>query len=202
MSQSVSNVQQVTRLPYTFRSLLSIPIYRRLLISTALWQQLLAMWTLTAGWLLLELTDSALAVVMLSFWRRAAQLSVGFFAGPIGDRFGRRTTMLHYAVVESVGLCTDLAALLDGLVGGLTHTGYHVCDWHLMDGGYASSHCIDIRSGWNRQNHRPDVSGKLHARAAGWTRSFCRRLVSGELWTSRGLWSTYDRDWPPYYIAN
>lgn len=73
---------------------LTIPIYRRLLISNALWQQSLAMWTLAAGWMLLELTDSALAVAMLSFWRRAAQLAFGFFAGPIGDRLGRRATML------------------------------------------------------------------------------------------------------------
>jgi len=68
--------------------------YRQLLISTILWQQSLAIWTLAAGWLLLDLTNSALVVALLSFWRRAAQLTFGFLAGPIGDRLGRRTTML------------------------------------------------------------------------------------------------------------
>ena len=79
---------------HTLLAPLAIPNYRRLLISHILWQQALAIWTLAAGWLLLELTDSALAVAMLSFWRRAAQLSVGFVAGTIGDRLGRRKTML------------------------------------------------------------------------------------------------------------
>ncbi|MCB0107270.1 MAG: MFS transporter, partial [Caldilineaceae bacterium] len=88
---------------------LSLPTYRRLLLSTILWQQSLAIWTLTAGWLLLELTDSALTVALLSFWRRAAQLAVGFLAGPIGDRLGRRTAML---VVQGTHLVLFGAILL------------------------------------------------------------------------------------------
>lgn len=70
------------------------PAYRRLLWSSALWWQTLSMWTVLAGVLVLDLTDSALAVALLTFWRRAAQLLLGGFAGPIGDRLGRRTTLL------------------------------------------------------------------------------------------------------------
>jgi MFS family permease len=73
---------------------LTFPAYRRLLWSSALWWQTLSMWTVVAGVLVLDLTDSALAVTLLSFWRRAAQLLLGGFAGPIGDRLGRRTTLL------------------------------------------------------------------------------------------------------------
>ena len=94
---------------------LAVPNYRRLLLSTILWQQSLAIWTLTAGWLLLDLTDSALTVAMLSFWRRAAQLSIGFFAGPIGDRLGRRRTMV---LVQALHLA---------LFGGLLLL--WLCDW-------------------------------------------------------------------------
>lgn len=79
---------------------LAVPSYRRLLLSTMLWQQSLAIWGLSAGWLLLELTDSALTVALLSFWRRAAQLAIGFLAGPIGDRLGRRRTMIVVQVLH------------------------------------------------------------------------------------------------------
>ncbi len=47
-----------------------------------------------AGVVVLDMTDSALAVTLLTFWRRAAQLALGGFAGFIGDRLGRRTTLI------------------------------------------------------------------------------------------------------------
>ncbi len=84
---------QSSRLPAVLAPLTS-PAYRRLLWSSALWWQTLSMWTVVAGVLVLDMTDSALAVTLLSFWRRAAQLLLGGFAGPIGDRLGRRTTLL------------------------------------------------------------------------------------------------------------
>ncbi len=46
-----------------------------------------------AGVVVLDMTDSALAVALLTFWRRAAQLVFGGFAGFIGDRLGRRNTL-------------------------------------------------------------------------------------------------------------
>ncbi len=59
------------------------------------------------------MTDSALAVALLTFWRRAAQLAFGGFAGFIGDRLGRRTTLtLSQAVI--FGSCLALLLLYTG----------------------------------------------------------------------------------------
>jgi MFS family permease len=93
---------------------LTHPMYRRLMISNVLWWQTLSMWTVVAGVLVLDLTDSALAVTLLSFWRRAAQLSIGSFAGPIGDRLGRRTTILYTQGLILVALTVILLLFFAG----------------------------------------------------------------------------------------
>ena len=59
------------------------------------------------------MTDSALAVTLLTFWRRAAQLALGGFAGYIGDRLGRRTTLVLSQVVIFAA-CLLLLLLLEG----------------------------------------------------------------------------------------
>ena len=59
------------------------------------------------------MTDSALAVTLLTFWRRAAQLAFGGFAGFIGDRLGRRTTLILSQVVIFAA-CLSLLLLLEG----------------------------------------------------------------------------------------
>ena len=59
-----------------------------------LWWQTYSIWVVVAGVVVLDMTDSALAVTLLTFWRRAAQLAFGGFAGFIGDRLGRRTTLI------------------------------------------------------------------------------------------------------------
>lgn len=80
------------------------PHYRRLLLSNALWWQTYAIWVVVAGVVVLDMTDSALAVALLTFWRRAAQLVFGGFAGIIGDRLGRRNTLtLSQAVIFCCG---------------------------------------------------------------------------------------------------
>ncbi len=66
-----------------------------------------------AGVVVLDMTDSALAVTMLTFWRRAAQLAFGGFAGIIGDRLGRRNTLTLSQVVI-FGSCVTLFLLLAG----------------------------------------------------------------------------------------
>ena len=72
------------------------------------------MWVVVAGAVVLDMTDSALAVALLSFWRRAAQLSVGSFAGVIGDRLGRRSTLImSQTVILGAGV-----ALLAFFTGG------------------------------------------------------------------------------------
>ncbi len=62
-----------------------------------------------AGVVVLDMTDSALAVTLLTFWRRAAQLVFGGFAGIIGDRLGRRNTL---TVSQFVIFLSCLALLL------------------------------------------------------------------------------------------
>ena len=59
------------------------------------------------------MTDSALAVTLLTFWRRAAQLAFGGIAGFIGDRLGRRTTLILSQVVIFAA-CLFLLLLLEG----------------------------------------------------------------------------------------
>ena len=72
------------------------------------------MWVVVAGAVVLDMTDSALAVALLSFWRRAAQLSFGSFAGVIGDRLGRRSTLIiSQTVILGAGV-----ALLAFFTGG------------------------------------------------------------------------------------
>ena len=66
-----------------------------------------------AGVVVLDMTDSALAVTLLTFWRRAAQLAFGGFAGIIGDRLGRRNTLTLSQVVI-FGSCVTLFLLLAG----------------------------------------------------------------------------------------
>ena len=60
--------------------------------------------------MILDMTDSALAVALLTFWRRAAQLVFGGFAGFIGDRLGRRNTLTLSQVVI-FGSCLALLLL-------------------------------------------------------------------------------------------
>ena len=63
-----------------------------------------------AGVVVLDMTDSALAVALLTFWRRAAQLVFGGFAGFIGDRLGRRNTLFLSQFVI-FGACVSLLFL-------------------------------------------------------------------------------------------
>ena len=78
-----------------------------------LWWQTYSIWVVVAGVVVLDMTDSALAVTLLTFWRRAAQLAFGGIAGFIGDRLGRRTTLiLSQAVIFAA--CLSLLLLLEG----------------------------------------------------------------------------------------
>lgn len=147
---------------------LAAPNYRRLLLSTMLWQQSLTIWTLTAGWLLLELTDSALTVAMLSFWRRAAQLSIGFLAGPIGDRLGRRATML---IVQWLHL-----ALFGGIL--LLFLFDRLAPWHLLALMFTIglTWTVDMPA---RAALTPDLVGKVQTTDATLLENFLQGLLGG-----------------------
>ena len=92
---------------------LAQPTYRRLLLSSVLWWQTYSIWVIVAGVVVLDMTDSALAVALLTFWRRAAQLVLGGFAGFIGDRLGRRNTLTLSQVVI-FATCVALFLLFAG----------------------------------------------------------------------------------------
>ena len=68
------------------------------------------------------MTDSALAVALLTFWRRAAQLAFGGFAGFIGDRLGRRNalTLSQFVIF---GSCAALFLLFAGQKLSAWHIG-------------------------------------------------------------------------------
>ena len=71
---------------------------------------------------MLDMTDSALAVALLTFWRRAAQLAFGGFAGFIGDRLGRRNalTLSQFVIF---GSCAALFLLFAGQKLSAWHIG-------------------------------------------------------------------------------
>ncbi len=121
-----------------------------------------------ASWLLLELTDSAFIVAMLSFWRRAAQLSVGFFAGPIGDRLGRRQTML---LMQWLNL-TIFAAIL------LLHAIDQLAPWHLLLAMFliGIAWTIDLPA---RVSLTPDLVGKEMTTDAMLLENFAQGLLGG-----------------------
>jgi len=169
MYQSTARVQRsIEQYLRTLLVPLSLPLYRRLLISHALWQQALAMWMLVVGWLLLDLTDSAFIVAMLSFWRRAAQLSVGFFAGPIGDRLGRRRTMLLMQWVNLLVFGTII--VLFGLD--------RLASWHLLAAMFVIGVAWTVDSP-ARAALTPDLVGKEMTTDAMLLENFVQGLLGG-----------------------
>jgi MFS family permease len=158
-------------LPQSLQTLLTplaLPVYRRLLLSSALWQQALTMWMLVAGWLLLDLTDSAFLVAMLSFWRRGAQLLVGFFAGPLGDRLGRRRTLL---LMQWLNLGAFAAVALLFWLGWLA-------PWHLLAAMFVIgiAWTVDLPA---RIALTPDLVGKAKIADATVLENFMQGLLGG-----------------------
>ncbi|HRJ41558.1 MAG: MFS transporter [Caldilineaceae bacterium] len=145
---------------------LTHPAYRRLLWSSALWWLTLAMWTVVAGLLVLDLTNSALAVALLTFWRRGAQLLLGGFAGPIGDRLGRRKTLLLTQSCIFLS-CAGVLLLLAG--GGLA-------GWHVTVAAFAigAAWTVDMPA---RTALTPDLVGQGQTADAMLVESFAQGAV-------------------------
>lgn len=146
---------------------LTVPAYRKLLVSSALWWLTLAMWTVVAGAVVLDLTNSALAVTLLTFWRRAAQLSVGAFAGPVGDRFGRRTTLLF---TQGLTLLTCTAILL-------LFAGDRLAGWQITVAAFAigAAWTLDMPA---RTALAPDLVGRALTTDAMILESFIQSLLA------------------------
>lgn len=95
--------------------------YRLLWVSSLLWNFARWMDILVAGWLALELTNSAWQVALVGFYRNAPVPLFGAFAGAIADRVDRRLLVIG-AEVANVAATLAIAALL--LLGALEY-------WHL-----------------------------------------------------------------------
>lgn len=115
---------------------LNIPDYRRLLASNALWWQFMWMEIIVAGWLVLELTNSAWQVSLIGFYRMAPLLLVGFVSGPLTDRFGRRKIIIFSQVVNLVVsllialiIVTDRLAVWHLALGALVLGTTWAVDW-------------------------------------------------------------------------
>jgi MFS family permease len=133
------------------KALLTIADFRRLLGSNVLWWQAHFMESIVVGWLVLEMTNSAWLVAVAGFCRSIPLLLLGFVAGQIADRFGRRRVIL---AAQSVNFAVQitLAALLwlDALAL-----------WHI----YATA--VVLGSCWAmdwpaRRALLPDLVGKEH----------------------------------------
>ena len=74
MSQQSEGPSETPPPPNGALAPLSNPDYRRLLASNALWWQFMWMEIIVAGWLVLELTDSAWQVSLIGFYRMAPLL--------------------------------------------------------------------------------------------------------------------------------
>ncbi|MEM7533689.1 MAG: MFS transporter [Chloroflexota bacterium] len=132
-----------------FFSPLSIANYRRLLTSNSLWSASFYMENLAMGWMVLELTDSALMVSFIDFFRRLPFLALGFLAGPIIDRLGRYHTIIYTTILD---IC--FYSLLAGLIWS-----QRVELWHI----YTITFIVGSLWGTSwpaRRGLMPDIVGK------------------------------------------
>lgn len=156
---------------------LRVPDYRRLLSSNTLWWQAIFMENLVVGWLVLELTNSAWLVAVVGFCRSLPMLLLGFYAGLIADRMGRRKVIV---MAQSLNLSLYLLTLLLIASGSLRV-------WHLavIAFGLGSAWALDWPA---RRALLPDLVGKkrtvdamlLENFAQGWAR-ILGPLVAGWL---------------------
>lgn len=149
MSQQSEGPSETPPPPNGALAPLSNPDYRRLLASNALWWQFMWMEIIVAGWLVLELTDSAWQVSLIGFYRMAPLLLIGFVSGPLIDRFGRRRIIIFSQAVNLVvSLLIALIILTDRLAV-----------WHLAVGALVmgTTWAVDWTA---RRSLLPDLVGK------------------------------------------
>lgn len=125
--------------------------YRFLITANLLWWQVRWMEMIVNGWIALELTDSPWMVALIGFYRSVPALFAGLFAGPVIDRFGRRSCS---QVAQSLNLLIVGAITLVLWLGWLRY-------WHLA----AASVPLGVL--WSldwaaRRSLIPDLVGKQH----------------------------------------
>lgn len=128
---------------------LDIPDFRRLWIANSLWWAARFMESIVVGWLVLEITDSALQVAAMGFYRSIPFLIVGFVSGPVVDYLGRRTTIL-LSQTTTLLIIAAIALLLWFDVLAL---------WHLGLGSFLMGVAWSLD--WpSRRSFVPDLVGK------------------------------------------
>lgn len=128
---------------------LRVPHFRLLWSSALIWY--LARWLdiLAAGWLALELTNSAWDVALIGFFRNAPIPIFGAFSGAIADRIDRRRLVI---VAEAMNV------LASALVAGLLFAG-RLEYWHLAGANLLLGLAWAIE--WPaRRAMTPDVAGR------------------------------------------
>ena len=145
---------------------LNIPDYRRLLASNTLWWMAMWMELIVVGWLVLEMTDSAWQVALIGFYRMAPLLVLGFFAGPLCDKIGRRTIIVNSQIVN---LCVNAAITWLLWTGQLTI-------WQLSLGATVMG--ITWAMDWTaRRSFLPDLVGKSRTMDAMLLEGFTQNLT-------------------------
>lgn len=76
--------------------------FRQLLVSNALWWMVIFMETLVFGWLVLEMTNSPWMVAIIGFCRSLPFLLLGFVAGGVSDRLGRRRVIIAAQTINLI----------------------------------------------------------------------------------------------------
>jgi predicted MFS family arabinose efflux permease len=129
--------------------LLSIPDFRNLWISNTIWWQARWMEELIVGWVVLELTDSASMVALISFARMAPFMVFGPFFGTIVQYASYRWMIVHAQYINLV---------INGIFSILALTGL-LEFWHIALG----SVCVGMGSAVDWSSRRaiiPDLVGK------------------------------------------
>jgi len=120
-----------------------------MLIGNVLWWQALLMEMTVTGWLVLEMTDSAWQVALIGFYRSAPVVLVGFFTGPLANRFGR-LRIIQVSQVATVATTAVIALLL---------WADRLALWHLAVCAALLGVCWTL--GWTtRRSLVPDLVGK------------------------------------------
>jgi MFS family permease len=145
---------------------LNIMDFRLLISSDFLWWATRFMEMTVVGWLVLELTDSAWQVTVISFYRSVPFLLVGFFSGAIIDRFGRRKVILWSQTVNVlVSVVIALLLWLD-----------HLVLWHL------AVSALIIGAAWSvdwpaRRSLVPDLVGRAQTVEAMLLENFVQNIA-------------------------
>jgi MFS family permease len=145
---------------------LNVLDFRLLISSDFLWWATRFMEMTVVGWLVLELTDSAWQVTLVSFYRSVPFLVAGFFSGSIIDRFGRHRVIIWSQTVNV--LVSAIIALLLWLD--------RLAFWHLVVSA------VIIGAAWSldwpaRRSFVPDLVGKVHTVEAMLLENFAQNIA-------------------------